>query len=83
VVGEAQGHPTRQMIVAPTTDQTTIIAGEVERLLLGGPPRHDERTVAHTAFPGDLLPPNGDDGPDGVGAYKVPRDVAQHILWAT
>jgi hypothetical protein len=41
---------TRQMIVAPTTDQTTIIAGEVERLLLGGPLAPVVAEVVHSPF---------------------------------
>ena len=37
VVGDAEGRATTQMVVAPTADQMTIIAHQVERLLLNGP----------------------------------------------
>src|SRR5438067_1614279 len=50
VVGDGEGRPTTQMVVAPTADQTTIIAGEVERLLLNGPLSGLVDGVTHAPF---------------------------------
>jgi phage FluMu gp28-like protein len=50
VVGDGEGKPTVQMICAPTADQTTIIAGEIERLLLGGPLAPLVADVVHSPF---------------------------------
>jgi len=50
VAGDAQGKPTRQMIVAPSSDQTRIIGDEVERLLLTGPLAPVVANVVHAPF---------------------------------
>ncbi len=50
-VGDLQQEPTRQMIVAPTADQATIIADEVESLLLRSPLAGLVQQVVHSPFP--------------------------------
>jgi hypothetical protein len=50
VVGDAKGKPTTQMLCAPTSDHTTIIAGEIERLLLGSPLAPLVADVVHSPF---------------------------------
>ncbi len=50
VVGDAWGASTRQMIVAPSSDQTRIIGDEVERLLLKGPLAPFVANVVHAPF---------------------------------
>jgi hypothetical protein len=50
VVGDAEGRPTTQMVVAPTADQTTIIADHVERLLTGGPLSGLVANITHAPF---------------------------------
>jgi len=50
VVGDGDGAPTEQMIVAPTADQATIIGDEVERLLQNGPLSPLVRSITHAPF---------------------------------
>jgi len=50
VVGDADGAPTEQMIVAPSADQATIIGDEVERLLVAGPLSPLVRSIVHAPF---------------------------------
>jgi hypothetical protein len=50
VVGDAEGRPTTQMVVAPSSDQTTVIGDEVERLLLNGPLAPLVANITHAPF---------------------------------
>jgi hypothetical protein len=58
VVGDGEGRPTTQLVVAPTHDQTTIIASEVERLLVNGPLSGLVANVQHAPF-GEITLENG------------------------
>ncbi len=50
VVGDIEGAPTEQMIVAPSADQATIIGDEVERLLVSEPLSPLVRSITHAPF---------------------------------
>src|SRR2546428_3445472 len=50
IVGDTAGNPTTQMVVAPSSDQTTVITDELERLLLSGPLAPLVAGVVHAPF---------------------------------
>jgi hypothetical protein len=79
VVGDAEGRPTTQMVVAPTADQTTIIADQVERLLTGGPLSGLVAGVVHAPF-SEITLVNGSTILARSGAYegKYLRGRAAH-----